>query len=210
LTQKSQTSIEDSASRWEAILQRLEKTRLALEQEGRMEPHQKEAILQARAKQLASAPESQPIGQEWLELVEFQLANERYAIASNIVREVFPLREITPLPGLPPFVRGIINVRGHLWSVIDLKRFFDLPDKGITDLNKVILIANAGMELGILADVVFGICHIPVAAIQPALPTLTGIRAEYLQGLTADRLIVLDAVKILADPRIVVRDEVEM
>jgi purine-binding chemotaxis protein CheW len=58
-----------------------------------------------------------------LEVVEFLLAQERYGIATRCVREVLPLVELTPLPGVPPFVLGIANVRGQIVSVLDLKRF---------------------------------------------------------------------------------------
>jgi purine-binding chemotaxis protein CheW len=66
------------------------------------------------------------------------------------------------------------------------------------------------MELGILADaVVAGLRRIHMQDLQPSLPTLTEIRAEYLRGVTGDRLVVLDAEKILRDPKLVVRQEVE-
>jgi purine-binding chemotaxis protein CheW len=93
--------------------------------------------------------------------------------------------------------------------VVDLKRFFDLPNNALTDLNRVIVVRKDGMELGILADTIHGVRRIPQRELQPSLPTLTGIRAEYLKGVTAERLIVLDANKLLSDPKIVVREELK-
>jgi purine-binding chemotaxis protein CheW len=92
---------------------------------------------------------------------------------------------------------------------VDLKKFFELPEKGLTDLNKAIVVAAAGMELGILADAVTGFRRIPLRGLQPSLPTLTEIRAEYLKGISGDRLVLLDGEKILSDPKLVVRQEVE-
>jgi purine-binding chemotaxis protein CheW len=145
----------------------------------------------------------------YLEVVEFLLAGERYAVEAGYVREICLLKEFTPLPGTPPFVLGIINVRGQILSVIDIKKFFELPEKGFTDLNKVIVLQTEQMEFGILADAIIGVCSIALNEIQPSLPTLTGIRAEYLRGIMPDRLVVLDAASILADKNIIIHDEVD-
>jgi purine-binding chemotaxis protein CheW len=65
---------------------------------------------------------------EYIEVVEFLLAHEKYGIESKCVREVYPLKELTPVPCTPSFVRSIINVRGKILSVIDIKKFFELPE----------------------------------------------------------------------------------
>lgn len=166
-------------------------------------------VLRARAKALAREPESRQATAAALDVIEFGLAHERYAIEAAYVREVHPLEDLTPLPGTPPFLAGIVNVRGRILAVIDLKRFFDLPSPGITDAHKIILVYTAEMELGILADTVLGMRSIPQDTIQPSLPTLTGLREEYLKGVTAEQLVILDAARILADGKIVVHDEVE-
>jgi purine-binding chemotaxis protein CheW len=166
-------------------------------------------ILKARAKALARPPESRQNTEAAVELIEFRLAQERYAIPTADVREVYPLKNLTPLPCTPPYVLGIINVRGQILPVIDIKRFFDLPQQGITDLHRVIIVHNEEVELGIVADIMVGLRVMPLNALQPSLPTLTGVREEYLKGVTADRLVVLDVAKILADPKIIVNENVE-
>lgn len=173
-----------------------------------MTPEQERAILRARAEMLAREPEKVEEGAEFVEVVEFLLAQERYGIESAYVREVYPLKELTPLPCLPPHVLGVMNLRGKIFSVIDIKRFFDLPEKGLSDKNKVIIMGGEAMEFGILADVILGVRLVPAGALQPSLPTLTDIRAEYLKGVTEDRLVVLDGGKLLADRGIVVHEEV--
>ena len=137
--------------------------------------------------------------------MEFKLAHERYALELMHICEVYPLKELTPLPGTPDFVLGIINVRGRILSIIDIKRFFDLPGKGLTDLNQVIILQSEEMEFGILADEIVGTRSIPASSIQTSLPTLTGIRAEYLKGVTGDRVVILDGEKILSDEKMVVQ-----
>jgi len=195
---------------WEAIHRRLEAAQTALERGLEPTSEEKRKILRARAKALAQEMEKEQAEGESLEVVEFLLAYEHYAIESSLVREICPIRDITLLPGAPSFVLGIINVRGQIISVIDIKKFFNLPEKGLTDLNKVIRIHNGEMEIGILADLITGARSIPLSEIQPPLPTLTGICAEYLKGVTGERLVILDAETILADKRIVVHDEIEI
>ena len=166
-------------------------------------------ILRARAKALAREPETRQIAAAALEVIEFGLAHERYAIEAAYVREVQPLEDLTPLPGTPPFVAGIVNVRGRILPVIDIRKFFDLPEPGIADAHRILLVHTAEMELGILADTVAGVRSVPLDTIQSSLPTLTGLREEYLKGVTAERLIILDVARILADRRIMVHEEVE-
>jgi len=195
---------------WEELHRRLETAPAALDSGLARTAEDKRKVLRERAKVLARKPEEKTSAQEQFEVVEFLLAYERYALESSYVREVYPLKELTPLPCTPAFVLGIINVRGQILSIIDLKKFFDLPEKGLTDLNKVIVVQREGMAFGILADVILGVRRIAPQDLQPSLPTLTGIRAEYLRGVTKERLVVLDVEKILLDKNIVVQEEVRI
>ena len=145
---------------------------------------------------------------ESIEIVVFGLASETYGIEDSYIREVYPLKELTTVPCTPPFVFGIINVRGKILPVIDLKKFFDLPEKGINDLNRAIIVNDGRMEFGILADVVLEVHSILLREIQPPLPTFTGTRAEYIRGVTKERLAVLDIEKILSDKKIIVHEEI--
>lgn len=169
---------------------------------------EEQRILKARAVALAREPLKSEEAGERIEVVEFQLADERYAIESIYIGEVYPLKDLTLLPCTPPFVLGIINLRGRILSVIDLHTFFDLPNRGLSDLNKVIVLHDGTMEFGLLVDAIIAARWIPRSSLLPSLPTLTEIRAEYLLGITPERLVVLDGGKILADNRIVVHEEV--
>lgn len=164
------------------------------------------AVLKARARALARPPEAAPAG-ERLELLQFRLAWEDYAVEVRFVREVSLLAQLTPVPCTPPFVLGIVNLHGEIVSVIDLKTFFELPAQGLGDLNRLIVLEGEGMRFGILADAITGLASLPLAELQPALPTLTGLRARYLRGVTPARTVVLDAGLLLADDSLVVRDE---
>jgi purine-binding chemotaxis protein CheW len=166
-------------------------------------------ILRARARALARPPQVAETAGSSLEVLEFRLARESYAVETRHVQEVHPLKNLTPLPCTPPFVLGVVNVRGRITPVIDIKKFFDLPDKGLTDLHRIILVRGNGLELGLLADVIVSVRRVRLDSLQASLPTLTGIRAAYLKGVTAERLVVLDLDRLLADPKIVVNETVE-
>jgi purine-binding chemotaxis protein CheW len=169
-----------------------------------------ERILHARAQALAQPPSSTDARGTMLELLEFRLASERYALETRYVQDVHPLRELTPLPCTPPFVLGIVNVRGRILPVLDLRKFFELPEQGLTDLHRIIFVRGHDLELGFLADVIVGVRSVTADSLQPALPTLTGIRADYLKGIGEERVVVLDLDRILSDPKIVVHEEVEV
>ncbi|MBI5589343.1 MAG: purine-binding chemotaxis protein CheW [Deltaproteobacteria bacterium] len=191
---------------WNEIHRRLEAIHASIENGFSTSPEDKKRILKARADLLAREPEDTADG-DAIEIVEFKLANEHYAMESRYVREIYPLKNYTPLPCTPPFVLGLLNIRGRIVSIVDIKKFFDMPEKGIGDLNKVIIIHDDRMEFGILADSILGVRNIAMREIQPSLPTLTGIREEYLKGITGEQMVVLDARKLLEDKKMIVHQE---
>lgn len=191
---------------WDDIHQRMEKAGAAIEKGYSPSPEELTKILNARADALAREP-GEATARDSIEIVEFQLATEHYGIESRYVSEAYPVRDYTPLPGTPPFVFGLVNVRGQIISVVDIKKFFDMPDRGLSDLNKVIIIRDDAMEFAILADSIVGVRVLRTDEIQPPLPTLTGIRAEFLMGVTAEGMVILDGRKLLADENIIVHEE---
>jgi purine-binding chemotaxis protein CheW len=194
---------------WAAVHSRLKAATAALAKENTLSAREAKAVLKARAKALARPVHADDQEGERIEVMEFLLSGETYAIETSFITETFPLADFTQLFCTPSFVMGIINVRGRIVSLVDIRRFFDLPVVGLSNLNRVIVVRDEKMEFGILADSIVGVRSLPVGDLQPALPTLTGIREEFLAGVTAERLILLDMGKILADGRLVVHEEVE-
>jgi purine-binding chemotaxis protein CheW len=196
---------------WTDLHRRLDASHAELKRRFAPSPEEKQKILHARAGLLATGGKAEATSpHSLLEVVEFILGPERYGIESSYIREIHPLNEFTPLPCTPPFVLGLVNVRGQILSIINIKKLFDLPEKGLTDLNKVIIVHTSHMELGILADAIVGVRSVAPEELHPALPTLTGIRAEYLKGITKDPLVVLDVEKILSDENILVNELVSV
>jgi purine-binding chemotaxis protein CheW len=192
---------------WKEVHLRLEAAALALVASPPAE--ERRSILRERARVLARESGPADAAKDFIDVIEFRLGSEAYALEYAFVREVHPLKDFTPLPCTPRHVLGILNLRGQILSVVDLRSFFDLPARGLGDLNKVIVLRDEKMEFGILADEVTGVQAIPRIGLRPPIPTLTGIGAEYLLGITDGGLIVLDATTILRDERIVLREEAD-
>jgi purine-binding chemotaxis protein CheW len=173
--------------------------------EKRMSPEKMQAILEERARALARVTEVET--GEGMQLVVFSLANETYGIPTDYVREVQPLQHVSPVPCTPNFVVGVINIRGSIYSVVDIRQFFGVPKQEITDLTKVILVNADGLEVGILADDVSGAMSIPLTEIKPPLAAQATVKEEYVQGVTKDMLIILNLEALTRDERLIVHEE---
>lgn len=168
----------------------------------------RQQILDRRARRLAEPPPATAAPQGQIEIVEFRVGAERYAIETMWVREVFQAKAITSVPGTPGFVVGIINVRGRIISVVDIRDFFGLHGREASEGIRVLILRSDEMEFALLADEILGVSRITAGDLQATLPTLSGTRAEYLKGITNDRMTVLDAGRMLADPALVVDEEI--
>lgn len=166
-----------------------------------------EAACEQRLRQrtaLWAEPEAVADPEPPFEVLAFSLGEECYGIAPHYVVEVAPLRQFTPLPGTPPFVLGIVNLRGRIVSVFDLRVLFEIPQRGLSDRNHLVLLQHGGMEFGVLADRILGMQWVSPRTLQPALANLTGVRQAYLQGVTPEQWVILDGAKLLGDEQLVV------
>jgi purine-binding chemotaxis protein CheW len=151
-------------------------------------------------------PEPGTATTEQTEILRFQLAYREYALEMKYVREVILTGEITPVPGTPDFISGICAARGQIISLVDLRALLRIPEKGLTDLNRVIVITDGKITFGLLADTISGVGTI-------AMDQMTGPDNEdgdagrgYVKGVLGGGLYVLDAAAILGDPGIIVED----
>ena len=192
---------------WQAAYARLEETRRALEAGGALPPEEIERILRARAAALAKPIEEAPTPTDLLDLLVFSLAQERYAIETSHVLEVIPLRDLTPVPCTPPFVLGVVNHRGRILPVLDLRGLLDLGCQGAPEGSRVIVVEAGGMTFGVLADAVSESVRVGSPELAPPAATLTGGRQTFLRGVTGEMVAVLDLEGLARDRRIVVDDE---
>ena len=137
-----------------------------------------------------------------LQLVQFTLDEQRYALVLSVVDRIVRSVTITPLPKAPAIILGIVNVRGRILPVIDIKPLFGQPSPPRRALNKVIIIHAEEMEVGLLADTIVGVRTISTTAIHPPLPTLAESQSRYIHGITNDGTMILDAALLLTGSRL--------
>jgi purine-binding chemotaxis protein CheW len=174
-----------------------------------LEPHSIQSILRARARELAKPPRVEARG-DTLELVVLALGPERYGVASQNVQAVHALGGLTPVPGLPAFWAGLVNLRGRLYPVLNLRRYLGLAGEAPAD-GRLVLASAAGLSVALWVDGVPEVRQVPLAEIGPhlseALEGQAGPAGQH--GLTPDLLAVLDLEALLADARLVVEAAVD-
>ncbi|BDG09106.1 chemotaxis protein CheW [Anaeromyxobacter paludicola] len=136
----------------------------------------------------------------------FGLAEARYGVELLKLREILQLEPITKVPGTPPSVRGVINLRGAVVPVVDLALKFGLPETVPTRRTCVLVVESAlGGEravVGLLADSVDEVVELGPGEVEPAPAFGTRVRLEHLRGmgkLAAGFLLLLDIDRILSD-----------
>ncbi len=196
----------DESIDWVEIKRRLALVDAALEASRRSGGDKNASLLAQRALRLAQPLPEEP-EEEVIEVVEFSLGKEHYALENRMIQEVAPLREYTPLPCTPEFVVGLINVRGRIISIINLRRFLGIVDSGIGELNKIIILQHGEMEFGILADEICGVKKIMRNEIALPLATMSGRRAEFSAGILRDGCVLVDAGRLMKDERIIVCEQ---
>ena len=165
-------------------------------------------ILKKRAEALAKPLPERPAPAESLDLLIFSNAGERYAVETTHVHEVVPLRDLTPLPCAPLFVRGVVNHRGRILPVVDFRRLFDLPDEEAPEGARIVTVEAGGMRFAIFADRLAGIIRVDVRDLAPPPVTVTDDQKAWLRGVTAEMVAVLDLEAMVRASRIVVNEEV--
>lgn len=168
----------------------------------------KEEILRKRAQKLAHLNLSAEQDDPSVEVVAFSLGNERYAIEPTFIQEIFPVKEISFLPNTPPFVCGLINARRKVISLINLKEIFEIPSEVYPKNFKAMILQHQNMQFAIVVDTILGMQKILIKDMQSGIPTLTGIRQEFLKGITIEGIVLLDGEKLLSSPHIVVQENI--
>ena len=133
-------------------------------------------------------------------LVSFFLEGEEYAVDVRLVQEIIRVSEITQVPRAPEFIKGVINLRGRIIPVIDLKRKLGLGEVEIGRETRVVVVRLRERLIGLLVDGASQVLKVPVSTIEAAPEEVVEIDANYIRGVAklAERLIILvDLQKIL-------------
>jgi purine-binding chemotaxis protein CheW len=129
-----------------------------------------------------------------LQLVIFSLLGEEFGVSIRDVREIISNTQITPVPQAPDFVEGVINLRGQIIPIVDLRKRFDLEVNSSKEHSNVVIIEVDDNILGLIVDSVSEVLNIPSGSINPP-PALVanGIGAEYIKGIGNynDKMIIL-------------------
>jgi purine-binding chemotaxis protein CheW len=138
-----------------------------------------------------------------VQLVTFVLGNEEYAVNILKVQEINRMTDITIVPNAPPFVEGVINLRGKVIPVINLRKKFNIEDKEDNSDSRIIIVDLIGATMGIIVDAVSEVLRVPSSALESTPPMSADIDTEFINGITKlqDRLIILlDIDKIVGKP----------
>ena len=139
---------------------------------------------------------------EMQQYVIFSINNQVYGVEILKIKEVVSYREITPLPNMKEFIKGIINLRGVILPVFDLRDKFKLPKTDFTPFHAIIVMEISGRMMGVIVDEISDVVELLPEEVQAASSLPPGVQAEYIQGIGKkdDGLIVLLDVDRLLSP----------
>lgn len=222
-TAPQKNASDDHELNWEAIRQHLTESNTHLTEIEEMDEETLQAAWARRATQIAATLQEDEQG-ERLEIAHIRLGHELYGLDVQYIFDIRPLEGITRVPRVPAWVAGVVNLRGHIISVLDLQRFLDLPtEEGKNNNQHLILVQTPRMEVALLTDAVLAVESLPVNRIQEATGVIRGIPAEYVQGVVNQNghasngkngqnyhnlLVLLDLPTLLADPKLIVHEEI--
>ncbi|MFQ5901270.1 MAG: chemotaxis protein CheW, partial [Thermodesulfobacteriota bacterium] len=122
------------------------------------------------------------VKEESVQLVVFRLSMEWYGVDINKTKEIVKVGTITYLPSAPDHIYGILNLRGNIMSITNLKRSFGLSSEELTERSRIVVIESGSLKTGLLVDEVEEIIEIPVSKIDPTLTTIDPERGECITG----------------------------
>ena len=128
-----------------------------------------------------------------LQLVSFTLEKEEYAVDILSVQEINRITEITRVPNAPDYVEGVINLRGKVIPVINLRKKFGLVNKDTDDSSRVIIMDINGITYGLVVDSVSEVLRIPSNIVEPPPPMASSMSSMFIKGIAKleNRLIIL-------------------
>ena len=138
---------------------------------------------------------------ELLQLVTFSISDEEFGVDILKVQEIIRTMEISKVPRAPDFVEGVINLRGKVIPIIDLRRRFGLAHKLHDKNTRIIVIEMTDVIVGFVVDAVSEVLRIPTSTVEPPPPVVAGMDSEYISGvgkLEGSLLILLDLDKLLS------------
>src|SRR3977135_3141121 len=148
---------------------------------------QRDAVFARRAEELAESARDERQDDETLEALVFELGRELYALPASQVHEVRPLGWLTTLPGTPAFLAGLINIRGRIVPVVDLRPLLGIASDAYSPSMSVVLVAYRGADVALLVTDRPTVRPLRVADLaEPPPGPLSGIDPSCVRGITPD------------------------
>ncbi len=136
-----------------------------------------------------------------IQLVSFKLGKEEFGVDILAIQEIIRMLEITRVPNSPEFIEGVINLRGKVIPVVNLRKRLNMPAKEYDKSTRIIVVELGAKIVGFIVDSVSEVLRIPVDALEPPPQMLGNIEGEYITAvgkLKDGLLILLDLTKILS------------
>ncbi|KMJ58659.1 chemotaxis protein CheW [Bacillus sp. LL01] len=117
-----------------------------------------------------------------MKLIIFELKGEEYAIPVQQVRSIEKMMPITRVPNVPHHIKGVINLRGVITPIVDLRSRFDLEEKSPTESSRMIITVVEDLEVGFIVDAANDVVDITKDTIEPAPDVIGSVENKYVQG----------------------------
>lgn len=148
-----------------------------------------------------------------IQMVAFKLEKEEFAVNIQQVREVLKMTQVTPLPRSARFIEGVINLRGEVIPVVDLRKRFELETQENKEETRIIIVEIRDNKVGLIVDSVTEVLRLPASSIQPPPSGIAGTRTDFIKGVGKidDRLLILlNLEKILTTEEKIALEEVTL
>jgi purine-binding chemotaxis protein CheW len=135
------------------------------------------------------------------ELVLFELGKEIYGVDISVVIEIIRMQPITKVPKAPFFVEGVINLRGKVIPIVDMRKRFGLPSAEQNKDNRIMVLDSGGQNIGIIIDAVTEVLRIPSDSVEPPSDIIVSAASDYLLGIAKhdkNMIILLDMERVLS------------
>lgn len=127
------------------------------------------------------------------QFVVFLLDGEEFGISIMEVKEIIRMTNITRLPKTPKFIEGVINLRGEVLPVVNLRKRFDVTESSMTDSTRIVIVEIEGEQVGLIVDSVSEVLRLSLEQIEPPPQNVVGMKTEFIQGVgkVGERLLVI-------------------
>lgn len=184
---------------WDAVKRRLAEGEAAVERSLNPDPARMRALLRQRAQRLAARRlDERP--EPTIQVLGFQLGDERCAVELTAVSEVKPFRRCTPVPGLVSEVLGVVNLRGHIRPVVDLGRVVGSKGTAAPSEDRpgyILFLRDGAAEIGARVDAVSAVRALRTGELSAAGGGDGGLSSRFARAVAADRVVLLDAAAVV-------------